>query len=1044
MNGSSTGRPWLELDQFVEAFDVAWAEGGPPAISDFLPPPADPHFDDVLVELIRVDMEWRWQHGCGTSLEEYRRAYPVVLNDADALERVAFEEFRCRRQAGEPVQADEYARKYDIQTSKWSIIYDGNGACQPPAAASAEQESRLNGHAPTVASEFPEPGADVLGFRLLSELGRGAFSRVYLARQGDLANRLVVLKLSTESFAEADKLAQLQHANIVSIYSVHRAGGFSVVCMPYFGAATLADVLETVVGKGTLPDSGRAISDTLTVCKSRTRRTADETTMDGSNRAAGGGASVASLPWVKERAVPGPITLAELSYVEAVFSIGSRLAAGLAHAHERGILHRDLKPANVLIADDGRPMLLDFNLSHDIKRPNGDDRPMIGGTLPYMAPEQIRAFHQRTNGGDERSDIYSLGAILYELLAGKSPFPARKGPLALVLPAMLEDRLAAPRSLRRHDRTISAAVSAIIGRCIEANPDRRYPTAIALKEDLDRQLANLPLRHVREPSLCESAGKWVRRHPRMTSGSAVAMMAAVVLLAVGLLVAARSQRLNVLEASAAYQRFHDSMRQAQIASLDAATQAPGVSDDALVACRRALTEFGVLDNPNWRQSTRFRCLPAATQESLVADSGELLFLMATLMRADAALAEADSDQRHARLREARAFNVLAQTCFSTSGPPAALLRQQRVIAAELGGSQPPASVPVLVTAKMSSRDHGMLACQYSLQRRFREALGHWKQTVAQDPQNIWSLYGLGFCHDQLSQSTQAIACYAACIALKPDFVDAYSRRGLAYLKQEEFELAGADFDDAARLQPNRKEVLVNRALTRFGQERDNEAIADLEAAIKLHSDDPRTHLMLSRVRQRSGDLQGAKRSRQRSLELEPADDLACVARGAAQLALDPAAALVEFDRALKLNPLCLAALESKAHVFSEKLGRVEDAIGVLDRAIGLYPEQASIVAARGVLLARLYRREAALADAERALALDSSGALAYQVAGIYALLSTKTTDDRRRAYALLVSAFRLGYGEQLVEADPDLDPVRDDPQFQKLIHAAHTLYADSP
>ena len=94
---------------------------------------------------------------------------------------------------------------------------------------------------------MPVPGQEFLGFRLISELGRGAFGRVFAARQGSLANRFVALKVATSVFGEAQTLAQLQHTNIVPIYSIHRVGPFQAVCMPYFGRTTLAHVLRCFV-----------------------------------------------------------------------------------------------------------------------------------------------------------------------------------------------------------------------------------------------------------------------------------------------------------------------------------------------------------------------------------------------------------------------------------------------------------------------------------------------------------------------------------------------------------------------------------------------------------------------------------------------------------------------------------------------------------------------------------------------------------------------------------------------------------------------------
>src|SRR5262249_28493668 len=110
---------------------------------------------------------------------------------------------------------------------------------------------------------FPATGTEFLGFRLVEELGRGAFGRVYLARQGDLAGRPVALKIAYDVAGESRTLAQLQHTNIVPIYSLHRSGPFQAVCMPYFGRTTLARVVEQLSGRASLPSSGRELKSTL-------------------------------------------------------------------------------------------------------------------------------------------------------------------------------------------------------------------------------------------------------------------------------------------------------------------------------------------------------------------------------------------------------------------------------------------------------------------------------------------------------------------------------------------------------------------------------------------------------------------------------------------------------------------------------------------------------------------------------------------------------------------------------------------------------------
>src|SRR5205085_8198633 len=172
-----------------------------------------------------------------------------------------------------------------------------------------------------------------------------------------------------------------------------------VVCMPYFGATTLADM---VVERKSPPAWGSVFGDAIDA-----RRRSLASVLAGESAL---GDSAASSQ------------LARMSYVDAVLWIGERLADGLAHAHEHGILHHDLKPANILLTDAGEPMLLDFNISEDTKREPGALADVAGGTLPYMSPEHLARTFDPDIPVDARSDIYSLGIILYELLSGKKPF----------------------------------------------------------------------------------------------------------------------------------------------------------------------------------------------------------------------------------------------------------------------------------------------------------------------------------------------------------------------------------------------------------------------------------------------------------------------------------------------------------------------------------------------------------------------------------------------------------------------------------------------
>ncbi len=484
----------LELDEIVSEFEAAIARGASVELAEFAPDPSHPRYAEILCELIRVDMELASEAGRPFGKEEYRRRYPVVFMDAGFSEAIAFEESRLR------------------------------------ASGIVPQE------------RYPDAGERIGEFEFVCELGRGAFSRVYLAKDTSLAQRLVVLKVSSQFQGEAATLSRLQHKNIVPIYSMIKHGHFHVVCMPFLGSATLDNLRQEIGRSASHSLSGQAMISTLNAQANRTieQHYSSSSDVDRPSSEPGGrlASSLQRLEILRR--------FQQMSFTELSLWIVSELADGLEHAHQRGILHRDIKPANVLLTDDGVPMLLDFNLAADFS-PESQAK-VFGGTLRYMAIEQLEAVKNRQGEIDVRADVFSLGVILYELLNRKSAFPERKGKWSDTIDLMIEDRKKPPQQSVDWEQQITPAVAAIVQKTMAIRPEDRYQSAADLRVDLQRHLGNLPTVYAKSHSWQESIQKWNRRHPRASATTLVGTIAAIIVLTLASALWVRQSNIRRLEA----------------------------------------------------------------------------------------------------------------------------------------------------------------------------------------------------------------------------------------------------------------------------------------------------------------------------------------------------------------------------------------------------------------------------------------------------------------------------------------------------------------
>ena len=1011
------------IDALVDAYEDARQRQGAAQLTDFLPPPNHPEYLAVAAELIRVDMEYSWEHGKKATVESYQTLLPDVLADPGTLASIAFEEYRLRALAGQAVDSGEYRRRFAVPTDDWPEF--GPAHAQSPSNTAAPEDGGALDEAWDDALEladnvadFPAAGETFAGFELECELGRGAFARVFRARQSELADRPVVLKIATGKSLEPQHLARLQHTNVAPIYSVHQAGPFTAVCMPYFGARTLGDVTRALAGEAPLPTSGAALLSTVQAAGDATR-----SPLDSRQPIAAAASSVAGEQRPADE-------LQRRSYVDAVVDLTRQVAEGLAHAHARGIVHRDLKPANILLTDDARPLLLDFNLSENVVV-NGRPSLMVGGTLPYMSPEQLEAV--RAGGRvDGRSDLYSLGVIFYELLAGQRPFADRHGSFEQVIAQMQADRRHSPPDIRTKNPAVSPAVQSIVTRCLAPRAAERYQSADHLVEDLRRQLNDLPLQFAANTSLGERVSKWSRRHPRATSGGSIGAIAAAALAAVAVVGVDWS-------AERRYEQFLAALPTAR-AALSVAEPDPQLIEHGLAVGEAALASYNVATDDRWQRRPRVWFLSQQQANTLRTGVGELSFLMA---EAAARAAVAANDETAGTV--AAHWHEIAAAAFGDD-PPAALAAQRATLdrlAQASGDVRQREAEQVSATdaapATLDILDLRLTASRLLADREFRAALPYLEALRDRAPQDAAAWLMLGNAYAALADRSRAEVCYDAASSLLSDAGSyvAILNRGLLRLETHDYQLASDDFDEVLRRQPGLVCGFLNRGLARAGLGQHKAAIDDFSQALELGATQTRVYFLRARCRQALGDVAQAKSDYETGLKLTPTDALSWIARGIARMQADPTAALADFRQALALAPHSVVALQNIVYVTADRLAQPDAARAALDEILTIQPDHPGALAGRAVLSARAGQRDEALADVARLLQVSDGPIELFQAACALSLLSAGHPEDEAQAARYLARAILAAPGLAVrARTDPDLANLRQSEGFESLLATA--------
>lgn len=466
------------VDQAVRLFEEEWSHGEP-ILEDFWADHDPDRTTSVLASLVKVDVRCRFARGERPEINDYLARLPELRAESEWVLSLVYEEFCLREEHGEKPDVDSFCRRY----SPWrdSLVSQ---------LKYHDLLSRVVGPSPTP-PRFPEPGEYFQEFAIDSVLGQGGTARVYRARDTSLEDNEVVLKVSHNRGREPAIMARLDHEHIIPVKAVviqeeTRLRGLS---MPYRPGLPLDEVIRRV-DPSSRPCGARVFWEVVEAM------------------------APTDSPPPPDRAGWGTFPM-QGTYSQGVAWIIAAMARAVAYAHSKKVEHRDIKPANVLLTVQNGPQLFDFNLAHDPHAAEQAEAALRGGTLPYMAPEQLVAFIDPACWQDvgAGADLYALGLLMHELLTGQAPRPPDQAlPLPRAIRSLLDHRADLRFEPRRFNPAIPHALEAITIKCLAYSEADRYPNAQALVDDLRLFLDRRPLRHAANPSIPERFGNWSRRN----------------------------------------------------------------------------------------------------------------------------------------------------------------------------------------------------------------------------------------------------------------------------------------------------------------------------------------------------------------------------------------------------------------------------------------------------------------------------------------------------------------------------------------------------
>jgi WD40 repeat protein/serine/threonine protein kinase len=438
--------------------------------------------------------------------------------------RVA-DEFRERQKKGEQPDVEEYAARYPEAAPVLRRVFASLQLLGLSASAGAAEAGEASG----------EPVTGILGdFRIFREVGRGGMGIVYEAEQISLGRR-VALKVLPFAAAldarhlqrfknEAQAAAHLQHTNIVPVYYVGCERGVHFYAMQFIEGQTLAALIRDLRQLA----SGQPAADPPGAAGSLAGELASGQWAPPQRNGADLPPTTDYVPPPSAAATAAGALSTERStqsrgFFRAAAQLGVQAAEALEHAHQLGVIHRDIKPANLLVDSGGRLWVTDFGLARLGSDPGLTMTGDLLGTIRYMSPEQALAKRVVV---DARTDLYSLGVTLYELLTLERAYPGKSREEVLRQIAFEE-----PRPPRHLNSAVPAELETIVLKAMAKNPEERYATAQELADDLKSFLEDKPIK-AKRPSLRQRLVKWARRHKTVVRAAVVVFLLAVVALAV--------------------------------------------------------------------------------------------------------------------------------------------------------------------------------------------------------------------------------------------------------------------------------------------------------------------------------------------------------------------------------------------------------------------------------------------------------------------------------------------------------------------------------